>query len=66
MKEGGKQAGAITKTWVTGSNPRISHAMLDGETVGIDEMFSNGCDVPGSLGDPDGYGCNCSMDINYP
>ena len=66
MKEGGKQAGAITKTWVTGSNPRISHAMMDGETVGIDEMFSNGCDVPGSLGDPDGYGCNCSMDINYP
>lgn len=67
QKEAGRQTGAVTKTWiVTSSNPRVSHAVMDGETVGIDETFSNGADVPGGLGDPDNYGCQCEMTINYP
>ena len=55
----------ITKTWVTGDNPRDSHAAMDGETVGVDEMFSLGCFWPGDDNlDPDeSCGCNCHTEI---
>lgn len=49
------------KTWVTGSNPRSEHAAMDGETVPIDEQFSNGEDWPGGL-----PGCNCSVSTSIP
>lgn len=48
-----------TKTWVTGQNPRPEHAAMDGETVGIEDTFSDGNDWPGGL-----PGCNCSVDIS--
>lgn len=50
-----------SKTWLTGQNPRPEHAALDGETVPIDETFSNGANWPGDDGEP---GCNCSVDIS--
>jgi HK97 family phage portal protein len=55
-----------TKTWVTGSNPRSDHAALDGETVALDEPFSNGLMWPGdSSGDADdNANCNCDLQIN--
>ena len=54
-----------TKTWVTGPNPRGTHADMNGETVGVDEAFSNGMDHPADSGDADEVaGCNCSLDIN--
>ena len=55
----------IMKVWVTGDNPRDEHAAMDGETVPIDENFSNGCFWPGDdNGDPDTTcGCNCSTEI---
>jgi hypothetical protein len=52
-----------TKTWLTGANPRASHAAMDGETVPIDESFSNGMQWPGQGGDDDA-GCNCSVSID--
>lgn len=66
--EAAKQIGAAegiepTKTWVTGSNPRATHAAMNGETVPIDQPFSNGMDWPGQ-GDADDAGCNCGVDIN--
>ena len=30
------------KVWITGSNPRDSHASMSGERVGIDDVFSDG------------------------
>lgn len=54
-----------TKRWVTGSNPRPSHSAMNGETVGIDDVFSNGMDWPGSGGDADDIGCNCSVVIEF-
>jgi hypothetical protein len=61
----GAQAGGMTqKTWqVNSSNPRDSHAALDGVTVGIRERFPNGLRWPG---DPagtadDNAGCQCSV-----
>lgn len=54
---------APTKTWMTGPNPRASHAALDGETVDIDQPFSNGMQWPGQ-GDADDAGCNCDVQIN--
>lgn len=57
-----------TKTWiVTSTNPRASHARMDGETVPINNTFSNGANWPGDpvLGADDVAGCMCSVQINY-
>jgi len=67
--EAAKQASGdkATKTWLTGRNPRPSHAALDGETVAIDATFSNGLQWPGDGSDADEIaGCNCSVEINIP
>ena len=69
VMEGGRQSGAGTKTWrVTSSNPRDSHAAMDGETVPLDDNFSNGLKWPGdgSSGDADELaGCTCELEINF-
>lgn len=54
------QNGAGTKTWITGPNPRAEHAAMDGETVSLDDFFSDGSKWPGSNGDAPG--CNCSVE----
>lgn len=55
----------LKKEWLAtlDGRTRHSHAMLDGEQVGNDEKFSNGCMFPG---DPKGkpcevYNCRCTM-----
>lgn len=55
----------LKKMWVAtlDTRTRHSHARLDGESVGIDEEFSNGCKFPA---DPDGapsevYNCRCTI-----
>jgi len=55
----------VEKMWVTGDNARSSHAAMNGETVPIDETFSNGAYWPGDDNlDPDeSCGCNCSTEI---
>ncbi len=55
----------VQKRWVTGGNPRPEHAAMNGETVDIDDEFSNGCSWPGDdNGDPDTTcGCNCSTEV---
>lgn len=61
-----KQSGrpGTTKTWLTTSgDPRPSHAVMDGETVAVDEVFSNGMDWPGDMVGAGGDGgeiANCS------
>jgi HK97 family phage portal protein len=64
--EAGHQLGApeATKTWVTGADPRPSHAAMDGQTVPLDGHFSNGARWPAdavNLGVDDIAGCNCSL-----
>lgn len=60
-------SGTVTKTWVTGDNPRELHAAMDGETVDIDDEFSNGSDFPGDFADgPEGsVNCNCTMTVTH-
>lgn len=55
----------VEKMWVTGDNPRPEHAAMNGETVPVDQEFSNGCFWPGDdNGDPDTTcGCNCSTQV---
>lgn len=68
--EAAKQVGgtSATKTWVVASgNPRPSHAEMDGETVGIEDVFSNGMNWPG---DPAGgvdevAGCTCDVEVSF-
>ena len=52
----------VEKIWVTGDNPRPSHALMNGETVPVDEPFSNGAFWPGdeNLDVDESAGCNCS------
>jgi len=55
---------AARKRWqVNSGSPRNSHASLNGEEVGIDDVFSNGLPWPGSFGgDVDEIaGCQCSV-----
>jgi hypothetical protein len=66
--EAGKQLGGgkATKTWIVNSkDPRAEHARMSGETVGIEEKFSNGADWPGDpiLGADGVSGCRCSTEI---
>ena len=55
----------VEKIWITGENPRDSHAAMDGERVPIDEPFSNGAMWPGDDNlDPDeSCGCNCTTEV---
>lgn len=58
-----------TKTWVVGSDhPRPDHAAMDGETVKIDDNFSNGANWPGDpvLGAEGVANCLCGVEITYP
>ncbi len=62
--EGAKQANLKTKTWqVNSQNPREEHAALDGETVALDERFSNGQLWPGDPagGAENNANCKCSV-----
>jgi HK97 family phage portal protein len=66
--EAAKQLGGgqATKTWLVNSkDPRAEHAKMNGETVGIEEKFSNGADYPGDsvLGADGVAGCRCSVEI---
>ena len=67
--EAGRQNGAVTKTWVTtSSNPRAEHAAMNGETVGLDDEFSNGLRWPGdsASGDPaEVANCRCEVVVNW-
>lgn len=66
--EAAKQTGGASKTWMTtSSNPRASHARMDGETVAIENNFSNGMKWPGDSSDADEVaGCACVVSFNYP
>lgn len=67
VREAAQQSGEdLTKTWVTGRNPRRSHARIDGETVAMNELFSNGARWPGDsrLDDKERSNCNCSMRVD--
>lgn len=58
----------VMKTWVvTSSNPRDTHARMNGETVPYDEVFSNGARFPGDTGalDVDEVaGCTCVLELS--
>lgn len=63
--EGAAQAGVTQKVWrVTSSRPRAGHPS-DGETVGIDDTFSNGARWPGdaSAGADQSAGCTCELEF---
>jgi HK97 family phage portal protein len=70
LVESGKQlvGDRATKTWIVNSrSPRPSHARMDGQTVGIDDNFSNGAHWPGDpvLGAEGNSNCLCSVQIDF-
>lgn len=65
--EGAYQAGARTKTWRDNSqDPRAKHQRMDGETVPIDQRFSNRAMYPHdpSAGADDNANCRCTVDYS--
>ena len=62
----------VTKTWITTSaNPRPAHKRMDGETVGLDEKYSNGMEWPGDLSGAGGdaaeiANCSCISEMTIP
>lgn len=63
--EAAKAVGARSKRWVvTSTNPRSSHAAIDGQTVPIDALFSNGGRYPGdhTLSPDERAGCTCRLE----
>lgn len=59
-----KAAGRTTKTWnVHSERPRPTHAEMDGETVPIGSVFSNGGRWPGDhqLDESERAGCTCRL-----
>lgn len=68
--EAARQQGGdgLVKTWRSHSsrNPRSSHRRMNGETVPIDEKFSNGADWPGdsmALPVEEVANCHCTVEI---
>lgn len=61
-----KTADILYKTWVTGPNARPDHAAVDGETVPLDEPFSNGMMHPAdyAAGAASAVNCNCSLEYS--
>jgi hypothetical protein len=55
----------LMKEWVTGPNPRPSHAAMNGERVDLYSKFSNGSRWPGDflLGASEGCNCNCDSEL---
>ena len=56
------------KTWiVTSGNPRSEHAAMNGETVGVNDTFSNGASWPGDpvLGAEGVANCLCGVEVSY-
>lgn len=69
LTEAGRQLARdrTVKTWrTTSTDPRKSHARMDGETVPIDSKFSNGLDWPGDpvKGPDEVAGCECTVDVS--
>ncbi|AXH47298.1 portal protein [Microbacterium phage Eden] len=56
-----------TKTWISSGKANSRHSGMNGETVPINEKFSNGADWPGDpvLGAAGVSNCECGVDINY-
>ena len=67
VKQNRKPGDNVTKTWVvTSSNPRASHAAMNGETVPYDQPFSNGAMWPGDIDNLDVEevaNCQCQVEI---
>jgi hypothetical protein len=70
VSEAGKQAapdGGAMKTWIV-NNSNSRHPEMDGETVAVEDVFSNGAQWPGdaSLGPDETSGCQCEVEISIP
>jgi HK97 family phage portal protein len=64
--EGAKASQLKTKTWRThSSNPRDEHLALDGETVGIRDLFSNGMRWPGDPAGGAENNANCQCGVEF-
>jgi HK97 family phage portal protein len=67
-QDAARASGLTQKTWtVTSANPRPSHAAMNGETVDMDDTFSNGARWPGDGGlDVDeSAGCTCVLSYTW-
>jgi len=65
--EAANASGFLKKSWrVNSGNPRDAHAAINGETVGIRDLFSNGMRWPGDPagGAENNANCQCSVEFS--
>lgn len=57
----------VRRIWRTASDSRVrdSHSAQNGESVGLEERFSNGLAYPGEAGAPPGEVINCRCTLEY-
>ena len=57
IQKGVMERDRVTRTWITVGDSRVrpEHAEMNGETVGMNERYSNGEEIPGELT----YNCRC-------
>lgn len=67
LERNGVDTSGVTKTWLTTSRkPRPSHSIMNGQTVGWKERFSNGAYYPGDCKALDAADvCNCKCICRY-
>ena len=64
--EGARASGQARKRWqVNSQNPRASHAAMNGETVDLGDVFSNGLRWPGFPGEASEV-ANCQCSLVFP
>lgn len=70
MKETEDMGVRIQKQWIAtlDNRTRDSHEEIDGETIDVNELFSNGLEYPGDPAGDDSevYNCRCTMTYYYP
>lgn len=69
FKKGEEMGLKLKKKWISTIDPRTreSHLSMQGETVGLDEKFSNGLDYPGGMGGKasEVVNCRCSHVVEF-
>ncbi|MBM3715081.1 MAG: phage portal protein, partial [Actinobacteria bacterium] len=65
--EGAAQTGAREKRWNAATDAACDHASMHGETVAIDQPFSNGAMWPGdrAAGATEAAACSCGLEFDY-
>lgn len=59
------RSGSTEKTWRAGPNARPEHAAMDGETIVVYDIFSDGSQFPADGSQPAALSCGCNCTVDF-